>query len=363
MRAADAVTAAARELYPDATVENRDLLELTNPLFRRVYGKAYLDLVNKAPHLLGYFYDQLDLPSRTGHKLGDRVRIALDKLNLQPFEEWLLGREWDLVINTHFLPAEIVARLRTAGQLRVPQTTVCTDFETHRLWVNQPCDRYFCATEEGALHLRHWGVPAADIRVTGIPVVPPFAVPADRTACLASQGLEGDRPVVLQLCGGFGVGPVENVFRGILDVATPIDLVVVCGRNAKLKSALHKLPVPERHRVHLIGLTQEMDRLMGCADVVVSKPGGLTTSEILAREVPFVIINPIPGQESRNSDYLLENGAALKANNLSALSYKVSLLLDDTERRERMRAAARAIAHPLAAYDVVQSSLELVRTT
>lgn len=363
LRAADAVTLALKKLVPEAEVENRDVLEFTNPLFRRVYGKAYLDLVNRAPHLVGYIYDQLDRESRSNHRHSDRLRLAIDKLNVQPFENWLLERECDLIINTHFLPAERIALLRLKGKLKTPQVTVCTDFDTHRLWVNQPTDRYFCATQEGSLHLQHWGIPASDIDVLGIPIDPVFSVPANREECLRNQHVEGDRPIVLQSCGGFGVGPVEGVFNSILAVEMPIDLIVVCGRNAKLKTALGKLPVPERHRVHLRGLTTEMDQLMGIADVIVSKPGGLTTSEILARGVPMVVVNPIPGQESRNSDYLLENGAAVKANHPSSLTWKVAQLLEDPARLERMRAAARAIGHPRAAFDVAQRSLAMIGVT
>src|SRR5262249_4221237 len=109
MRAAQAVELALRERLPDAHVRNLAVLELTNALFRRLYGQAYLDLVNRAPHLLGYFYDLLDQPSRSGKYRRDRFRIALEKLNLRKFIRLLKNEPWDLVINTHFLPGEIIA--------------------------------------------------------------------------------------------------------------------------------------------------------------------------------------------------------------------------------------------------------------
>ncbi len=254
-----------------------------------------------------------------------------------PFERFLHDEQWNLVINTHFLPAELISTLRASGKLSLPQVTVCTDFDTHRLWVNQPTDRYFCATDEGSLHLQHYGVPAGDIDVTGIPIHPVFAEPADRARCLAQQGLVGDRPVLLQLCGGFGVGPVEAVFRSLLAVEKPVEIAVVCGRNAELKEALEKMAVSDRHRVKILGLTREIDQLMGCADLVISKPGGLTTSECLARGLPMVIVNPIPGQESRNSDFLLENGAGVKVNHVCTLTAKINELLADTDRLTRLR--------------------------
>src|SRR5262245_33953949 len=179
LRAAQAVELAAKLLLPDATVQNIDVLSLTNLAFRRVYGTAYLDLVNKAPHVLGYFYDRLDRrPSK--HRKSDRLRLAVEKLNLRPFLKFLAVEPWDIIINTHFLPAEIIASLKRKSKLATPHVTVTTDFETHRLWVNQPCEHYFTATAEGAANLAYWGVPRETINVTGIPIHPVFSEPKPR---------------------------------------------------------------------------------------------------------------------------------------------------------------------------------------
>src|SRR3954470_16646379 len=125
--------------------------------------------------------------------------------------------------------------------------TVTTDFETHRLWVNQPCDAYTTATEDGRRSLAHWGVPIENIRVTGIPIHPVFAQQKTCAATQKSQGLGCDRPIILQLAGGFVVGPIEKLYEAILSIETPIELVVVCGKNASAKEGLQKLPLPERH--------------------------------------------------------------------------------------------------------------------
>lgn len=360
LRAAQAVELALRETVPDAIVRNLDVLELTNALFRRVYGKAYLDLVNRAPHVLGYFYDLLDKPSRSGKNRGDRFRLALEKLNLRKFTRFLQAEPCDLVLNTHFLPAEIIAALRRDQRLNLPQVTITTDFETHRLWVNQPCEHYFTATEEGARCLQSWGVPAGDTTVTGIPIHTAFARPKDRAECLARHGLAGDRPVVLQLSGGFGVGPIVKLHEALLAVNRPLQLVTIAGRNEKVKAQLQALTPPARHRVKVLGFTDQIDELMAAADLVVSKPGGLTTSETLARGGVMVIVNPIPGQESRNSDFLLENGAAIKANSLATLPYKIDALLDDPPRLAALKAAVARLARPRAAYDVVARALKLL---
>jgi processive 1,2-diacylglycerol beta-glucosyltransferase len=360
LRAAQAVELALREVVPDATVRNVDVLELTNSAFRRLYGKAYLDLVNQAPHVLGYFYDLLDQPSRSGFHRRDKLRLAIEKLNLRSFIRFLKEEPWDLVINTHFLPAEIIASLRKQEELHVPQVTATTDFETHRLWVNQPCDHYFTATEEGAKYLQHWGVPAENTSVTGIPIHPVFSKPKDRGECLRKHGLQGDRPIVLQLAGGFGVGPIAKLFQGLLNVEQPVELVVIAGKNEKVKAELEGLSPSPKHRVKILGFTTDIDELMAVADLVVSKPGGLTTSETLARGAVMVIVNPIPGQEARNSDFLLESGAAIKVNNIGTLPYKIGGLLGDKARLAQLKANVARIAKPRAAYDVVERSLKLL---
>lgn len=360
LRAAEAVEAALRQVVPQATVKNLDVLDMTNRLFRRFYARMYLDLVNLAPHALGYFYDMLDQPSRSGQNRRDRFRLALQKLNLTKFIRFLQDEPWDLVINTHFLSAEIIASLRKKKVIDLPQVTVTTDFDTHRLWVNQPCERYFTATAEGALYLQSWGVPAGDIQPTGIPVHPVFSEAKDRKTLLAKFGLDSDRPIVLQLSGGFGVGPIEKIFDALLRVEKPMQLVTITGRNEKLKSQLQKVRSPERHRVKVMGFTKEIDELMALADLVVSKPGGLTTSETLARGAIMVIVNPIPGQETRNSDFLLESGAAIKANNTAVLSHKVTSLLADPRRLDELRTNVRRIARPRAAFDVVEQALGLI---
>jgi processive 1,2-diacylglycerol beta-glucosyltransferase len=357
MIAAEAVVAALSQVAPEAHVELVDILQLTNRFFRGFYGAFYLDLVNRAPQVYGYFYDMLDRPSRSGRNRGDRLRLFLEKLNLRPFIRFICAQPWDLVINTHFLPAEIIAYLRKSKRLDVPQVTATTDFNTHRMWVNQPCDRYFTATAEGAIYLQSWGVPAADTTVTGIPVHPVFSKPKDRADLLARHGLSGDRPVILQLAGGFGVGPIEQLYRALLKVDMPLDLVVICGRNEKLKHQLEAIDDIGSHRRKIVGYTKQMDEFMAVADLVISKPGGLTTAETLARGAVMVVVNPIPGQESRNSDFLLEAGAAIKVNNIATLAYKVTELLRAPQRLAQLRANVRRVARPRAVFDIVEQSL------
>lgn len=341
VRAAEAIELAVRAVCPEADVHNVDALRLALPLFRRCYGGLYLDFTERAPGVLRYFYNLMDQPRDCSRpRAWDHFRLFWEKLGLGRLLGLLRSRPWDLVINTHFLPAEIVADLRRRGQLGACHVVVTTDFETNSAWITEPCELYTTATEEGALYLELQGVRPGRTRVLGIPIHPVFSTGKARGECLRRQGLRGDRPVLLQLAGGAGVGRIEALFQALLAVAEPIELVVVTGRNEAAQRRLARIAPPERHRVDVRGYTTEIDELMVAADLIVSKPGGLTTSEALASGTPLVVVDPIPCQEERNSDLLLEHGAAVKVNHLLTLGYKVTELLRDPDRPGPARPAA-----------------------
>jgi processive 1,2-diacylglycerol beta-glucosyltransferase len=360
VRAAEAVGLALRRLRPEAVVRGVDVLSLGTAPFRWSYSGFYLALVRHAPEVLAWIYNRVDRPPAARPRPWYRLRVYLEELNLLPFLRLLASEPWDLIVNTFFLPGEIVASLRRRGQLRARQVMVTTDFEVHRNWVTQPCDHYFTATEEAARYLRCFGVPAGAASVTGIPIHPAFGEPKDQAACRRRHGLGLEGPVLLLLSGGGRPTSGEEALRTLLDVAPPVEVVAVTGRNTADRKRLSAVPVPARHRVRVLGFTDRMDELLAAADLVVTKPGGLTVSEALARGTGIVILDPIPGQEERNSDYLLENGAALKCNHIQTLPYKVTELLREPGRLALLRANARRLGRPRAALDVARRCLALL---
>jgi processive 1,2-diacylglycerol beta-glucosyltransferase len=359
VRAAEALVRAFEREPGAKDVEHVDALELTNKVFRNLYSKAYIRLVDRMPEVLGWLYDVLDEPWEK-----ERRRLAWDKLNTRPFRRMLERERPDLVICTHFLPAVIMSWMKAKERLVCPQTIVVTDFDVHAMWLCYHYEQYFVALDETREHLVRLGIPATKVSATGIPIDPVFAEPKDKAAMRAKHGLAPDKTVVLLSAGGFGVGPVEHIVTTLLQMRHPVEVVAACGRNAELKVRLEALGRRAggggANRLRPIGYTGEMDEWMSAADVLVGKPGGLTTSEALAKGLLFVIVNPIPGQEERNSDHLLEEGAAIRCNNLPVLAWKLDALLDDAPRVARMRAAVARLARPNAAIDIVRRSVALV---
>ena len=354
MRAAEAVEQAFKQRKDSNGLEvhHFDVLNYTNKLFRHLYSKAYIDLVNKMPEVPGWVYDKLDKPWKN-----ERRRLALDKLNTRPFVKLLREYQPDMIVCTHFLPAEIVSWLKAKERLASRQVIIVTDFDVHAMWLVHHYERYFVAVDEARVYLETIGIPAEKITVSGIPIDPVFAIKKDKQEMRAKHGLAPDRTTILLSAGGFGVGSVDALVQSLLPLQHRAQVVAICGRNEELKERLTKLASRMKPDASVLlkpfGYTKEMDELMTASDLVLGKPGGLTTSEALAKGLVFVIVNPIPGQEERNSDHLLEGAAAIRCNNLPTLSYKLDRLLADPQRFKSMQANARRMGHPNAAKEIV----------
>jgi len=358
VRAAEAIEKAVTQMAAAREVRHVDTLDYTNRVFRRLYSKAYLELVNGAPDVLGWLYDYLDQPWKN-----ERRRLALDRLNTRPFVKLLEQYQPEMTICTHFLPAEIISWLKAKKRLTSRQAIVVTDLDIHAMWLCHHYEQYFVAMDETRVHMEKLGIPAEKITVSGIPIDPSFAETKDKQMMRKKHGLKTDCTTILVSAGGFGVGSIEHVIQSLVELRHAAQIVAISGRNDKLRQRLTRLVstrAPGSHvDVKVVGYTTEMDEYMAAADFMLGKPGGLTTSEALAKGLVLLIVNPIPGQEERNSDHLLEEGAAIRCNNLPALAHKIDALLDDPKRLATMRQNVSRLARPRAALEIVSKLLSL----
>jgi processive 1,2-diacylglycerol beta-glucosyltransferase len=345
----------------DCLVEHIDALQYVSKLFQRIYDKAYLSMVQRAPELMGVLYDRTDQPWQH-----PRRRLALDRLNTGPMIRLLKRIQPDLCVATHFLPAEIIAWLIAKRKLHAHNAIVVTDYDVHAMWLCQTVDRYYVAMDEAKEYLARIGVPREKLLVTGIPIDPLFAAPASRSDARKQLGLDATANVILISAGGYGIGPIEQLVKDLLAPGRPWQIVAIAGKSEKTRKRLELIAREAGKiqsgapRLSAVGFTTEMDKYMAAADVMVGKAGGLTTSEALARALPMVLIEPIPGQEERNADHLLEAGAAIRCNNLPAAAWKIAALVDDTARLARMRDAARNLGKPGAAARIAEDALRLL---
>jgi processive 1,2-diacylglycerol beta-glucosyltransferase len=358
VRAAAALEKAFRGIPDVGEVRSIDALKYTNRLFRDFYSKLYTQLVEKAPAFLGWWYKTSDEPWKT-----DKMRHMLDRLNTAPLVKQITEFNPDITVCTHFLPATLISYLISEKKLQARLSIVVTDLDFHAMWLSKTFHRYFVALEETKIHLRKLGLPEDRITISGIPIDSDFRSCSsdEQREIRIGMGLDPDLPVILVSAGALGVSPAETILESLFELNRPVQIVLIAGRNEELKQELEQLgasaPSP-MIRVKVIGYTEEMHRWMAAATLMIGKPGGLTISEAMACGLPMVIVSPIPGQEERNSDHLLEKGMAIKCNEFTTLSHKVGRLLDDPERLLRMRANALEWAKPEAAVTIARTLVE-----
>jgi len=357
VRAAEALEKVFRQQPGVGEVRNIDALRFTNQLFRDFYSKLYITLVQRAPTVLGIVYNSTDEPWKT-----DRMRLMMDRLNTRPLERFIARFKPDITVCTHFLPSEIISYLISKGKLNAKLSIVVTDLDIHAMWLCRTFDRYFVALEESKVHLEVLGLPGSHITVSGIPIDPAFGKKGDRATMRTEAGFDNDRPLFLISGGALGVSPAAGVLDALARLKHPAQAIVICGKNEEMKASMEKQARAIEAKnpgltFKILGYTNEMHRWMQISDLFIGKPGGLTTAESLACGLPMIIVSPIPGQEDRNSDHLLEKGIALKCNEFTTLAYKLDALLDHPEQLEAMRQKAIYYGRPNAAETIVDALL------
>ncbi len=349
VKAADALARAFRARPDVEEVLVDDSLDHTNVLHKQLYSTLYKRLSALLPEFLGWWYVSSDDPW-----VSDKGRLAMDIPQALPLMNLVKEFKPDSIICTHFMPAGVLSYLIGRGSLDAELGIVVTDFHFHAFWITRAFHWYFVAQEEDRIHMEGLGLPADHIHVTGIPVDPEFARPVDRADVLARHGLRDGVPILLVAGGALGLSPAMAVVRRLLQLDRGFQAVIVCGRNEEVRKDLDELVAGEEERFRILGYTTEMPELMGVATLLLSKPGGLTTAEALARGLPVVILDPIGGQEERNSDVLLEAGAAIKCTEVTVLNHKLQRLLDDPARIAAMSGNARRLGRPNAAADIAE---------
>lgn len=355
LQAAAALEEAWRTMRPRDTVERVDVLDFMPKLYRKLYVEGYVKVVEHAPELWAMVFKKTDNPA-LARKL-TKLRRSISKYRTHKFVSHLRRFDPEVVLCTHYMPLEIMGQLKDDPKLafRPLVVSVVTDFEAHALWMEPSVNLYCVAAEETKARLVARGAEPGAVVATGIPIAAKFSATIDPDGIRKRMGLRDDLPVLLVLSGGFGMGPVAKILGELNKVTTPVQIVVVCGRNEELR---RELAVAERrHPTHVLGFATNMHELMAVSDLVLSKPGGLTSSEALAMGRPMFVIDPIPGQEAANSDFLLEHGAAAKVNRVEDLPFRLEKLLS-SQKLAAMAGEARRLGRPQAAQAVCREVLQ-----
>ncbi|WP_141334412.1 MGDG synthase family glycosyltransferase [Paenibacillus sp. tmac-D7] len=324
---------------PDSPVQAEviDYMQEIYALLHPVIRYCFLKGVEKAPSLYGYFYrksrmnEEMSLFSKSFLKLGMSKLLGL-----------LRDRKPDVVICTFPLASAAVSLLKAQGLSSVPLVTVITDYADHALWVQPHTDLYLVGSEHVAQALYRRGISSSCVSVTGIPIRKSFFEPGDRETFRRQLGLDPLKPVVLVMGGGCGL--MGKDMRALLRseaLRLRAQLVFVCGSNAAAKQSLEEeLALKPTPSVRIVGFVEDIHRWMGAADMLLTKPGGLTTSEAVAMKLPMLLYKPIPGQEEENAAVLEGAGVAIRASKERKLLDQVLELIDSPGLLATMRQQA-----------------------
>lgn len=342
--AAAAVHQACATRADIAEVQVLDVLQVSSTLYREVLGKGYFVLAKGVPWLLEWAYDVSDAPFWRRGPIDPWTQA-----NSLPVIRAIKRFQPTAIVSTHFLPAQLMATLLMRGVIDAKTAVVTTDYDPQGLWMTSAFHSFTVAREEGRVELTALGLPPDRVAATGIPITTHPDVKPDRVA--------NDTPNILISAGAAGGDYAIAVVRQTLHMRSPFTATVVCGHNDETRTSIEQL-VATDDRYRVLGFTTEMPSLLRNADLFVGKPGGLTASECMAAGLPMVLVNPIPGQEVRNGDYLMEQAAAVRCNNAATIGWKIDEILREPGRLKRMQAAAKSIGRPDAAADVLTGLLD-----
>ena len=353
LSAARSIESCINENFKNIDVELIDFMEYASKEFNRITTKAYSEMAKKAPKTWGHLYWEsqkgpLAHISTTSNKI---LSIKLKKL--------ITEKKPDLVISTHPFSSQICGFLKKHNKINCKIATIITDFASHDQWLvySNYIDYIFVACNEMEQELFEKGLEKNKIFVTGIPISSKFSVNYDKKNILKDFNLNPNKKVILFFGGGeFGLGKnfTLQVFQAFVKYSNNIQIIAISGKNQKLKTAFQNI-VLENHseeNVQIFEYTNKVPELMSISSLVVTKPGGLTSSESLASGLPIVIINPIPGQEEQNAEYLEKNNSAIWIKKDDDINSIVNNLLSDSKKLNEMKKNAKLIAKPNSTYNI-----------
>lgn len=319
-KAAEAFYQYLKNNHPDFELIIVDILDYTPAFFKLLYSKGYILVISRFPFLWYLLY-------RLSSFFADNPFSAyLDYLTALPLVRLLKREAPEAVISTHFLTSGIISVFKNKNpNVRLKFISVITDYNLHPLWIGRGVDVYAAACDYVRQELLSRGVPAGKIRAVGIPAKEKFYQPAQRNALAASLGVEPSEWTVLIITGAIGLGPIEEIVRAL---SGKMQLLVVCGQNQKLYQRLGKMNLP---LVKPFPLIDYVDDLMSVSDLVVTKAGGLTITESLAKGLPMIFFSNIPGLETANARVLAENGCGFISPGLKEITQTALALKNNPE--------------------------------
>jgi processive 1,2-diacylglycerol beta-glucosyltransferase len=347
-----AIERALHDLDPTVETLNMNSFNYTNPILEKVINRAYMGVVKRTPELWDYLYDNPKVLKKT-QSLRDMIhRFSTDKLKilLDDFKP-------DAIVCTQAFPCGMIADYKKTFNLNIPIIGVLTDYAPHSYWIYNNVDQYIVPSEETGDKMVANGISPSRVKVYGIPIESKFQYLLDKDKLCKKMGLEKDKPRVLIMGGTQGLGPIKKLVRLMDRSSIDLQLIIACGTNKKLYNWLTRRR--RKKKTVILPYANNIDELMQVSDVILTKPGGITTAEALAKSLPMLIISPLPGQEAMNTKFLLKEGVAVKAESPKDIEILLEELLENKNKLKAMSDKARMLAKPDSSVRVARMVLEI----
>lgn len=349
-----AIQKTLKNMLPDAEIMSINGFEYTYPILEKLVNRAYMGVIKRAPKIWDKMYDNPKLVKRS--KL---IKEFLHKKSHKKLHRLFETFNPDTVICTQAFPCGMVADYKTTHQSSFNLIGVLTDFAPHAYWLNPGVDYYIVPSEDARKRFIQLGISEDSIKVFGIPIRMKFAEKSTKQEVAKKLGLDSHVPTVLIMGGGQGLGPIKKVVQSLIKLSKPIQLIVIAGVNVKLMEWLKKLQSKSDRKLLIYDYANNVHELMDASALIITKPGGMTTSESLAKGLPMIIVNPIPGQEMHNTDFLMNKGIALRVDDVEEIARQVEDLLGAPQRLASMSKAACEQGRPYAARDIADLVVSL----
>lgn len=347
--AAMAIEDSVRILNRSIETLNINHFRYTNPVLAQLIMKTYHSMLKRKPELWDYLYDNDNVREKT-----KGFRGLLYKLNSTKIHRLLEWYKPDVIICTQAFPCVAMAEYKRAHNSAIPVIGVVTDYIAHSYWVDPDVNLYIVPTIEGKERLARLGVNKNNIEVIGIPISPRFCMPLDARKLKQKLKIDSGKPVVLVMGGSQGMISMDEIVKYLAKLPLDMHLIIVCGVNSRLYKKLKKIGSRLKTHMILYKYVNNIEELMSISDLVITKPGGLSVSEALAKELPMVIINPIPGQEAKNTEFLVKNKVAVKAEDARDVARQVGDLASNPQALRQMKHHISGIARPRAAFEIAE---------
>jgi processive 1,2-diacylglycerol beta-glucosyltransferase len=346
---ANAISEAIDLSLPDVEPIILDIMHWLHPYLYPVSNYFYKKVIKKFPQVYSYLYQK----TRESSPFSEKVN-ALFSFGLGPMLEIIEGINPKVVVSTYPFAAGIMSKLKEQGLIDVPVVTIITDYTDHSYWIHPCTDQYVVGSEQVQERLISLGVDQYKIKCTGIPIRQKFIQTESREVLAAKYGLNPNKFTILVMGGGEGlIGKGLSTFHAFERLTSPIQFIIICGRNKKLQKQLKEELDTSKHKVILMGFCENVNELMGVSDLMISKPGGVTTSEAMAMELPLLIYNPLPGQEEDNADYLVKTGLAILAENEKDLIAKIHQMTHSSIPLLSMKLKTRVFQTKTSSFDAL----------